>query len=136
MQALGLDTLPAHAAKLVGTTLFEITIGMFRVDFRFVEEKMFVVKMKKAFLFRFPGEAALTFAADSASHDDQRESTRFVHLHQMRCCDVAVTPTRFQIDFDGGAALWVDHNVNDFEPYEYVGRPVNWNGEFDFYYVL
>jgi hypothetical protein len=53
----------------------------------------------------------------------------------MRCDRVTLSNKIFEVRFDGGARLWIEFDVLDFEPLELMGFGGESHKKLEFYYV-
>jgi hypothetical protein len=129
-------TIHDDVARLVGSTVIDVKVGMYCVDFVFLGQILITLRLKKWFEFNLIDSKKLTFDPTSTLHNDVVESTKFILLHGLRCISAQFSGDVFQVIFENNARLWVDVFDNDFEPLELIGSSGTNFKNLEFYHVL
>lgn len=122
--------------KVVGCELTDIRLRIFRVEFLFMSEISFLIRMNKKFKFSISGTDERSFDPTSAIRKLPAQDTSFLYLHGLVCEDVSTSRSKLEISFRENAKLWVDLGERDFEAVELLGLSGERHENMDFYYIL
>jgi hypothetical protein len=126
----------SHLAKAVGCVLSDITVAVFRTEFRLLDDMAIILKINKEFKFALSKGEELRFDPALELHDPSIESTKFILLQGRRCSRATLDKAKLELNFEGGARVWVEFSEWDFEPFELIGLSGERHEKMDFYYVL
>lgn len=129
-------SLQTDLTKLVGCVLTDVRIRTFCTEFLLSESMSITVRANKEFKFALNAGDQLRFDPAVRLHDTSSESAKFVFLCGMRCRRAILNETKFEIDFESDARLWVELGDKSFEPLELIGASGLRHEKLDFYYVL
>ena len=124
-------------AMLAGSTLIDIRVGVFVVDFVFLGDNLtIIVRITKRFEFSIAKDKPKSFDPSLESHDLLVESSEFLFLRGLRSRGASLNLTRFEVAFDSDARLWIDLVPKDFEPLELIGATGERHEKLAFHHVL
>lgn len=121
--------------RLEGCVLIDVNVRTYFVEFVFLDELRITLRLNKRFEFTLSDGVGLSF--DPTLELDERGAgdSRFIFLQGRRCMCAVLAPSRFEIEFEDGARLWLEIGDKDFEPFELVGMASNPPEKLLFYYV-
>jgi hypothetical protein len=124
--------------NIAGSILIEINTKSDCVDFVFLGEMTFIVKVTKCFLFRLDDECIDRFFDPGFDYvvEKNKYDARFIFIRGSRCDKSIIDEDSFSLTFSDGSKIIINFDEMDFEPIELIGMSGSHHENLVFHHVL